>query len=102
MSAAWPGWSVTLPPSGETHRAFSFKNNKGLVGIVAMHRVFLPRLVIVHPGVKTWCVKDVLAPFFRVPHIHQVDHFDAREKLLLAIKLQSLQFGTGYHRVDPP
>ena len=85
MVAAWPGLRLVLPPSGKLHRAFSFEDEKSLVSVVAMHLVFLPRLVVVHPGVKTRRIENVLAAFFLVGQIDHIDDFDAHDKLLLTV-----------------
>jgi hypothetical protein len=39
----------------------------------------------VHPGMKTRRIENVLTALFCVSHIHQVDYFDAHDKLLLAV-----------------
>src|SRR4030095_5962611 len=61
---------------GKAHRAFTVENDESLIGVVAVHVVLLARFVIMHPGVKARRVKDVLAPFFPVRHIHEIDDFD--------------------------
>jgi hypothetical protein len=48
-----------------------------LIGIVAVHFVFVPRFVVMHPGVKTRRVEDILTPFFFVREIDHVNDFNA-------------------------
>jgi len=53
-----------------------------LVGVVAMHVVFLARLIIMHPGVKAFGVEDLFAPLASLREIFRVlqhpDHFDLK------------------------
>src|SRR5439155_24244332 len=82
-------------------RALAVENDERLIGVVAVHGVFLPRLVVVHPSVEARCVKDVFAPFFLVRHIDEIDDFDAHCKFLLVFvvtELRSLRSETSYRR----
>jgi len=48
----------------KTRGALSVDDIKRLVGIMAVHLVFVARLVVVHPAMKTRCVEYVFAFLF--------------------------------------
>jgi hypothetical protein len=58
------------------HGALAVDDVKRLIGIVAMHLVFVAGFVVMHPGVKARGVKDFLSPFLLVGEIDHVDDFD--------------------------
>jgi hypothetical protein len=60
------------------HGAFALNHIKGLIGIVTMHLIFLSWLIVMHPGMKPRRVEDVLAPFF---FMGQIDNVDTRKSL---------------------
>jgi hypothetical protein len=44
---------------------------------MAVHGVFLPRFVVMHPGMEARRVKDILAALFFMRHIDEIDDFNA-------------------------
>ena len=66
-----------LSAIGETHRALAVQNDEGLIGIMAVHGVFLPRFIVMHPGMEARRVKNILAALFFMRHIDEIDDFNA-------------------------
>jgi hypothetical protein len=67
---------------GESN-SLSSDDNEGLIGVVAVHFVFVAWFVVVHPGVKTRRVENLFALFFLVGKVHHVDDFDGHVRFLL-------------------
>jgi hypothetical protein len=65
---------------------------------MAVHRIFLPGFVVMHPGMKTGRIEDVLAPLLLVRQTHDINDFDAHTISSPILFLES--FSSGSDRVQ--